>query len=228
MKSGITPSSAFAENSGISTETLSRMQSSHRWVYGSIEIHGRHISSRGFRLAILERMGQTIPIRGGSKLFSKEMGGGLTQRRCIVHEPRIRRADFIFAILNPRKWCFPMASKRHWWRLILCFHQAMSEPRSGDYDFFGIRIIEQPRQLRLKLIPGIYWTTWNHPVEFYITCSLWHFQGGGGGGVKPGLSEAEPWDRVLYGTYWCGSGHNDGVVSMHMKFLLGSPRGGGV
>ena len=40
------------------------------------------------------------PIRGGSSFFPR--GGGLTQQR---HRPRAakRRADFFFAILNPRK-----------------------------------------------------------------------------------------------------------------------------
>ena len=53
--------------------------------------------------------------------------------------------------------------------------------------------------------------------------------GGGGGGFKPyclrlSLRQSAIGTRNIL----CGSGHYyDGVFSMHIKFLLGSPRGGG-
>ena len=135
--------------------------------------------------------------RGGSSFFPR--GGGLTHRFWLFYEPRSGEPIFL-AILR--------AAKRR-----ADFFWAILRAAKRRADFFG---------LFWTSVSDVFLASTN-AMETMITSLAAQ---GGGGGVKPYCLRLSLRQSAI-GTYCVGLDILWWRFSMHIKFLLGSPRGGG-
>ena len=160
----------------------------------------------------------------GADLAFFQGGGGVWP---IVHEPRSgepiffcailraakRRADFFFGYFTSRE-----AASRFFWLFY--------EPRSGEPIFLAIWRAAKRRAdffgLFLTPVSDVFLASTN-AMETMITSLAAQ---GGGGGVKPYCLRLSLRQSAI-GTYCVGLDILWWRFSMHIKFLLGSPRGGG-